>query len=100
MPMILGRLHGIRDTRTASFEVLISPPTLGSAGRVVGYHSRLLKLHPGPVPRWKPSLIDHRPLCSPRAGRDVGQGPQSPFLASEHGSDVQPVVCRYNSIHL
>jgi hypothetical protein len=37
-PMILDGLHG---TRTASFEVLVSPPSLRSAARVVGCHSHL-----------------------------------------------------------
>jgi hypothetical protein len=37
-PMTLGGLHG---TRTASFEVLVSPPSLGLAAQAVGCHSRL-----------------------------------------------------------
>jgi hypothetical protein len=38
MPTILGRLHG---TRITSFEVLVSPPSLGLAAQAVGYRSRL-----------------------------------------------------------
>jgi hypothetical protein len=30
MPMILGGLLGTRAARTASFEVLVSPPSFGS----------------------------------------------------------------------
>jgi hypothetical protein len=40
MPTILGGLHGIRATRTASFEVLVSPPSPGSIGRAIGVVSR------------------------------------------------------------
>jgi hypothetical protein len=43
IPMILGGLHGIRATGTASFEVLISSPSPGSQGRVVGSRNHLLK---------------------------------------------------------
>jgi hypothetical protein len=47
MPMILGRLHGIRAAGTASFEVLVSPPLPGSAGRAVGSCSHLSKTPSG-----------------------------------------------------
>jgi hypothetical protein len=42
-PTILGGLHGIRAARTASLEVLVSPPLPGSAGKVVGCCSHLSK---------------------------------------------------------
>jgi hypothetical protein len=38
IPTTLGGLHG---TRTASFEVLVSPPSLGLATQAVGYRNRL-----------------------------------------------------------
>jgi hypothetical protein len=41
MPMTLGRLHGSRTARTASFEVLALPPLLGLAAQAVGCHSLL-----------------------------------------------------------
>jgi hypothetical protein len=41
MPMILGGLHGSRTARTASFEVLVSPPLLGLAAQAVSSHNRL-----------------------------------------------------------
>jgi hypothetical protein len=44
MPMILGGLHRVRATETASFEVLVLPHSPGSAGRAVGCCSRLLKI--------------------------------------------------------
>jgi hypothetical protein len=44
MPTILGELHGIRATR---FKVLVSPPSPGSAGQVVGCCSRLSKIPSG-----------------------------------------------------
>jgi hypothetical protein len=47
MPMILGRLHGIRAAGTASFEVLVSPPLPGSADRAVGSCSHLSKTPSG-----------------------------------------------------
>jgi hypothetical protein len=40
-PMTLGGPHGSRTTGTASFEVLVSPPSLGSAAQAVGYRSLL-----------------------------------------------------------
>jgi hypothetical protein len=39
--MTLGGLHGTRTVRTASFQVLVSPPLLGLATQDVGYHSHL-----------------------------------------------------------
>jgi hypothetical protein len=44
MPMILSRHHGIRATETASFEVLVSPPSPSLAGWVVGCCSHLSKI--------------------------------------------------------
>jgi hypothetical protein len=44
MPMILGGLHGIRAVETASFEVLVSPPSPGSAGRTIGCCNCLSKI--------------------------------------------------------
>jgi hypothetical protein len=44
MPTSLGGHHGIRATGTASFEVLVSPPSPGSVGRAIGYCSRLSKI--------------------------------------------------------
>jgi hypothetical protein len=41
MPRTLGGLHGSRTVGTASFEVLVSPPSLGLATQAVGCHSRL-----------------------------------------------------------
>jgi hypothetical protein len=41
MPMTLGGLHGSRTVGTASFEVLVSPPSLGLATQAVGYCSLL-----------------------------------------------------------
>jgi hypothetical protein len=38
-PTILGGLHGIRTVRTASFEVLVSPPLPSSTGRAIGLYS-------------------------------------------------------------
>jgi hypothetical protein len=43
MPMILGRLHGIRAARTTSFEVLVSLHLPSLVGRAIGCCSRLLK---------------------------------------------------------
>jgi hypothetical protein len=37
----LGGLHGTRTIGTASFEVLVSPPSLGLAAQAVGCRSRL-----------------------------------------------------------
>jgi hypothetical protein len=39
MPMILDGLHGIRAVGTASFRVLISPPSSGLVGRAIGHCS-------------------------------------------------------------
>jgi hypothetical protein len=47
MPSILGRLHGDKAARTTSFEVLVSPPSPGSAGRAVGHSSLLSKTPSG-----------------------------------------------------
>jgi hypothetical protein len=41
MPMALGGLHDTRTAGTASFEVLVSPPSLGLATQAVGYRIRL-----------------------------------------------------------
>jgi hypothetical protein len=41
MPRTLGGLHGSRTAETASFEVLVSPPSLGLAAQVVGCRSLL-----------------------------------------------------------
>jgi hypothetical protein len=46
-PTILGGLYGIRATRTASFEVLVSPPPPGSTARAIGCRSRLSKTPSG-----------------------------------------------------
>jgi hypothetical protein len=43
-PMILGGLHAIRATRTASFKVLVQP---GSAGWAIGCYNRLSKTPSG-----------------------------------------------------
>jgi hypothetical protein len=40
-PTTLGGLHGTRTTGIASFEVLVSPPSLGLAAQAVGCGSRL-----------------------------------------------------------
>jgi hypothetical protein len=40
-PRTLGRLHGSRIAGITSFEVLVSPPSLGLAAQVVGYRSLL-----------------------------------------------------------
>jgi hypothetical protein len=40
-PTTLGGLHGTSVTRTASFEALISPPSLGLASQAVGCRSHL-----------------------------------------------------------
>jgi hypothetical protein len=45
--MILGGLHKIRATGTASLEVLVSPPLLGSAGRAIDCCSHLSKAPSG-----------------------------------------------------
>jgi hypothetical protein len=45
MLTITGGLHVNRAARTASFEVLVSPPSPGWAGQVVG-HSNLLSMTP------------------------------------------------------
>jgi hypothetical protein len=42
-PTILGRLQANRATRTASFEVLVSPPSPGLAGQAVGHCCRRSK---------------------------------------------------------
>jgi hypothetical protein len=46
-PTILGRLHGNSTTGTASFEVLVSPPSLGLVGWAVGHKSLLSKTPSG-----------------------------------------------------
>jgi hypothetical protein len=40
-PRTLGGLHGSRTAGTASFEVLVSPPSLGLAAQAVGCRSLL-----------------------------------------------------------
>jgi hypothetical protein len=47
MPTILAEHHGIRAARTASFEVLVSPPSPGSVGQPVGCCSHLSKIPSG-----------------------------------------------------
>jgi hypothetical protein len=47
MPTILSGLQINRGTGTTSFEVLVSPPSPGSAGRVVGCCSRRSKTPSG-----------------------------------------------------
>jgi hypothetical protein len=47
MPTILGGLLRIRAVGTASFGVLVLPPSLGLAGRVVGCYSHLSKTPSG-----------------------------------------------------
>jgi hypothetical protein len=47
MPTTLGGLHGSRTAETASFEVLVSPPSLRLAAHVVGYHSLLSSTQSG-----------------------------------------------------
>jgi hypothetical protein len=39
MPATLGGLRVARTVGTASFEVLVSPPSLGLAARAVGCHT-------------------------------------------------------------
>jgi hypothetical protein len=41
--MILDGLHENRITRTTSFEVLVSPPSPGSVGQVVGLNNLFSK---------------------------------------------------------
>jgi hypothetical protein len=41
MPRTLGGLRGSRTAKTASFEVLVLPPSLGLAAQAIGCHSRL-----------------------------------------------------------
>jgi hypothetical protein len=41
MPTSLGGLHGTKTVGTASFEVLVSPPSLGLATHAVGCRNRL-----------------------------------------------------------
>jgi hypothetical protein len=41
MPRTLGGLHGRRTAGTASFKVLVSPPSLGLAAQAVGCRSHL-----------------------------------------------------------
>jgi hypothetical protein len=43
VPTILGGLHKNRTARTISFEVLVSPPSPDSIGRVVGHCSLISK---------------------------------------------------------
>jgi hypothetical protein len=45
MPTILDGLHGTRATETASFEVMVLPPSPGLVGQAVG-HCRLLSNTP------------------------------------------------------
>jgi hypothetical protein len=40
-PVTLDGLHGTRTTQTASFGVLVSPPSLGLAAQAVGCRNRL-----------------------------------------------------------
>jgi hypothetical protein len=40
-PMTLGGLHGTRTIRTANFEMLVSPPSLGLAAQAIGCRSLL-----------------------------------------------------------
>jgi hypothetical protein len=40
-PMTLGGLYGTRTAGTTSFEVLVLPPSLGSAARAVGCRNHL-----------------------------------------------------------
>jgi hypothetical protein len=40
-PTTLGGLHDSRTAGTASFEVLVSPPSLGLVAQAVGYYSLL-----------------------------------------------------------
>jgi hypothetical protein len=44
MPTILGGHHGIRAAGTASFMVVVSPLSLGSAGQAADCCSRLSKI--------------------------------------------------------
>jgi hypothetical protein len=46
-PMTLDVLHGSRTAGTASFEVLVSPPSLGLAAQDVGYRSLLSSILSG-----------------------------------------------------
>jgi hypothetical protein len=47
MPVILSGLHETRATGTASFVVLVSPPSQGLAGRAIGHISLLSKTPSG-----------------------------------------------------
>jgi hypothetical protein len=47
MPTILGGLHRNKTTGTTSLEVLVSPPSPGLAGRVVGHDILLSKTPSG-----------------------------------------------------
>jgi hypothetical protein len=67
-PMKLGGLHRIRAVGSASFEVLVSPPSPSLAGRAVGCYNWLSKIPSGTGPMWKPLLIDHQLLHSPHDG--------------------------------
>jgi hypothetical protein len=44
MPTIVGGHHEIRVVGTASFKVLVSPPSPGLAGQAIGCHSCLSKI--------------------------------------------------------
>jgi hypothetical protein len=97
MPTILGGLHRIRATETTNFKVLVSPLHLAQQAGLLAFAVTFQRLHQAWEPRWMPLLTNHRLLHCPREGCGVGLGPQSPFLASDHGSGTQPTEGRCSS---
>jgi hypothetical protein len=91
-PTILGGLHENRVTRTASFEVLVSPPSLSSASQVVG-HGSLLSKTPSGTGAHVEAFVDRSSTtvwfargtcCSSKISKS--------FLASKHGVSRWPTV--------
>jgi hypothetical protein len=56
-PRTLGRLHGSRTTGTASFEVLVKPPSLGLVAQAVGCRN-LLSSNPSGIGAKVEALAD------------------------------------------
>jgi hypothetical protein len=94
-PRTLGGLHG---SRTASFEVLVSPPFLGLAAQAIGCRS-LLSSTPSGIGAKVEALADRTSATVLLHGEYVvGPGPESSFPAWAHRADRQPTVghCRSN----
>jgi hypothetical protein len=97
-PMILGGLQENMATRTTSFEMVVSSPSPGSVGRIVGHYSHCSKTHSGTRAHMK-AFVDSSLVIALLHGEHVaGLGPQNYSPSSRHGAGKRANVDRCSCI--